>query len=205
MKVICNNPSCTFAKRLKTFDVDALSNSCPSCGVSELLPATALKYKSPKDHFHNSLINSSKDELSKFAKKHKAINKNKISSSSKLSSRPSSKPSSVSSDGKQAKYQTKNPLDSAKSLESIEMSYRSKMQRLSKSIKNDKVMKKFSKMDDDILSSDSALKDLNKELKKIDALFQDFESTAGPDINSKKVNVQDSKKTNKKTDEKANS
>lgn len=171
MKVICNNSSCGFAKLHKVFEVNSIKDNCPSCGLNSLLPEIATKYKSPKEHHANESISKTKEKLKSLPSlKSKTVKKsNSVSSSIEGSS------------------QTK------KSLESIELSYKDKLQKLSKAIKNDKAMKKFSKIDDDILSSSVTLKELNKELKKIDELFGDFKSSP-----SKKLSLQSTKKIEKK-------
>ena len=65
MKVICNNLSCKLALSKKSFNVDDLSSSCPSCGKSNLLPDKVSKYVSGKEHHSTKKLNQSKEFLKK--------------------------------------------------------------------------------------------------------------------------------------------
>lgn len=157
MDAICNNPVCAYSKAKKVFQVQALSDQCPSCGLGNLLPKTALKYKTKKESSHHKKVNESKAKIAD------ALNK------SSVIKRKSSKNNSPEK-------------NKSKSLKSIEMSYHSKLSKISSSIKNDKVISKFSKIDDDIIAGNASLKELNKELKKIDDLFNDLKNIKEPSL-----------------------
>ncbi|MFW5852581.1 MAG: hypothetical protein ACOCUR_00975 [Nanoarchaeota archaeon] len=99
-----------------------------------------------------------------------------------------------------------SPSKQKRSIEDIEMSYHNKLQKLSKSIKNEKAMKKFRKIDDDLLGSNLTMKDISMELKKIDGLFDDFEksSVSSSKTKQKKSSSKKSKSTTKGSPKKTN-
>lgn len=180
MEAICNNNSCVLGKSKKVFQVNDLSSQCPSCGLNSLLPKTALKYKMGKEHKHHQKLQKSKSKIKETLDKSNLIKKN-------------SKNSSNSSE-----------RNSPKSLKSIELSYHQKLSKLSSSIKNDKLISKFSKIDDDIITGNASLKELNKELKKIDGLFNDLKNIKEPSLSEAPSKKNKSKSSKIKSNPKKN-
>ncbi len=87
-----------------------------------------------------------------------------------------------------------------KSLKSIEFSYKKKMASLEKELKNDKILKKFKKMDNNMMDAEMEIENIEDELKKVDSIFKSFKRS---DANQEKKKV--SGKTQRKDKKKFSS
>lgn len=81
MDVVCNNPSCSYAKKQKIFSVDSISKGeCPSCHGHSLLPSWAAQFQTIADQKTREKIHKTTSKV-----------KNALPKKSKKSSQSSSK------------------------------------------------------------------------------------------------------------------